>query len=80
MEPSTIAWLLNGLIGAVCLGLGWFANVLWNAVQELKNDLAALKVELARDYIPYNRLKDAMEPVMDALAEIKETLKTKADK
>lgn len=80
MPETTIIWIINGLTAVASALVGWFAKVLWNAVQELKQDLAALRVEIAKDYIPYNRLKDAMEPIMDALSEIKETLKTKADK
>lgn len=80
METPTLMWVINGLTAVISLGVGWFAKVLWNAVQELKTDLALLKVEIARDYVPYDRLQDAFKPIMEALSEIKETLKTKADK
>ena len=77
MEISQIAlWALGG-ISAV---LGWFARELYSATQSLRKDLAALEVSLNRDYVRYDRLQDAMKPIMDSLAEIKQTLAGKADK
>lgn len=77
MEVSQVAlWAL----GAVCAVLGWFARELYSATQSLRKDLAALEVSLNRDYIRYDRLQDAMKPIMDSLAEIKQTLAGKADK
>lgn len=77
MEISQVAlWAL----GAVCAVLGWFARELYSATQSLRKDLAALEVSLNRDYIRYDRLQDAMKPIMDSLAEIKQTLAGKADK
>jgi hypothetical protein len=60
--------------------LGWFAREMWAAVKALETNLSNFKEKIANEYVRYDRLKDAMEPIMDALAEIKETLKTKADK
>lgn len=77
MEISQIAlWAL----GAVCTVLGWFARELYNATQSLRKDLSALEVNLNRDYVRYDRLQDALKPVMDSLTEIKQTLAGKADK
>lgn len=68
------------ILGTGLTCLGWFARQVWGAVQELKTELNTLKVEIGTNYIRYDRLKDIMEPIMDALTEIKETLKGKADK
>lgn len=77
MEISQIAlWALGG----ICAVLGWFARELYSATQSLRKDLAALEVSLNRDYIRYDRLKDAMEPILRSLEEIKKTLSGKADK
>lgn len=77
MEISQIAlWALGG----ICAVLGWFARELYNATQSLRKDLSALEVNLNRDYIRYDRLQDAMKPIMDSLAEIKQTLSMKMDK
>ena len=71
---------MTSLLGLVCGVLGWFARELWSAVKSLQRDLAALEVRVTRDYVSYDRLADAMKPVMQALDEIKRTLHEKADK
>jgi hypothetical protein len=80
MDQEVVMWLVNGLFSVCFAVTGWFARQMWDAVAALKKDLSSLEVKIAREYVPYDRLKDAFEPVMDALAEIKDTLKTKADK
>ena len=72
--------MVIGLIGIACAILGWFARELYNATQALRKDLSALEVEIGRDYVRYDRLKDAIKPVMDSLHEIKQALQGKADK
>lgn len=77
MEISQIAlWVL----GAICAVLGWFARELYNATQSLRKDLSALEVRIGSDYIRYDRLQDALKPVMESLKEIKHTLDRKVDK
>lgn len=80
MDNNTLIWIIDGLLIVTSTGLGWFARQLWDAVKELKKDLTALEVKIAKEYVPYDRLKDALEPIMESLMEIKETLKTKKDK
>ena len=77
MEISQIAlWVL----GSACTVLGWFARELYNATQSLRKDLSALEIQIGRDYIRYDRLQDAIKPIMESLHEIKQTLSGKADK
>ena len=68
------------LIGIACGILGWFARELYNATQSLRKDLSALEVKLSSDYVRYDRLQDAMKPIMDSLHEIKIALQQKVDK
>ena len=68
------------LIGLACGILGWFARELYNATQSLRKDLSALEVKLTSDYVRYDRLQDAMKPIMDSLHEIKVALQHKVDK
>lgn len=77
MDYQTIAMFI---LACFTGGIGWFARQVWSAVQELKSELNILKVEIGTNYVRYDRLKDIMEPIMDALNDIKDTLKTKADK
>ena len=77
MEVSQIAlWAL----GAACTVLGWFARELYAATQSLRKDLTKLEVRLGSDYIRYDRMQDAMKPILDSLSEIKQVLAGKADK
>lgn len=77
MEISQIAlWLL----GAVCALLGWFARELYAATQSLRRDLSALEVRISSEYVRYDRLHDALKPIIDSLSEIKQALAQKADK
>lgn len=68
------------VIGIVCVALGWFARELYGATQALRKDLSALEVRIGTDYVRYDRLQDAMKPIMESLHEIKLALSTKADK
>lgn len=58
--------------------LGWFARVLYDATQSLRKDLSSLEVQINRDYVRYERLRevmqDALRPMMESIKEIKETL------
>lgn len=65
--------VINGIIG-------WFAREIWAAIQKLKEDVSKLEVLVGTEYVRYDRLKDALQPIMDALSEIKHTMNTKADK
>jgi hypothetical protein len=67
-------------LGMACTILGWFARELYSATQSLRRDLSALEVQITSDYVRYDRLQDAMKPIMDSLADIKHALDKKADK
>lgn len=77
MEVTQIVmWAL----GMACTILGWFARELYAATQALRKDLSSLQIQISADYVRYDRLQDAMKPIMDSLTEIKHTLVGKADK
>ena len=66
-----------GMGGAV---LGWLARELWSAVQKLRADLQSLEVRISSDFVRYDRLQDALKPIMHTLQRIEESLSQKADK
>lgn len=76
----TLEQVIMSLLGISCAVLGWFARELYSATQSLRKDLSALEVLIRGDYIRYDRLQDALKPIMDGLQEIKHTLSGKADK
>ena len=68
------------LIGVACSVIGWFANQLFRAVEELKDDLNELQVRIGSDFVRYDRLQDMLKPILNGIEEIKESIKHKADK
>ena len=77
MDLTQIAlWVLGG----ICAALGWFARELYGATQSLRKDLSSLEVRIGTDYVRYDRLQDALKPIMDSLHDIKVALIGKVDK
>jgi hypothetical protein len=72
--------IVTGLLAFVTGVLGWFARELWDAVKTLQRDLTKLEVKISSDYVSYDRLKDIMHPMIEAIEDIRDTLKSKADK
>jgi len=76
MEMQVLDWAYN----AILLVGGYLLRTLWEAVQELKADLAKLREELPKDYCiktEFYKRFDRMETVLD---KILEKLDGKADK
>jgi cell division protein FtsB len=76
----TTEQIILAFIGVACTVLGWFARELYQATQELRRDLSALQTQIGTDYVRYDRLQDALKPLIDGIHEIKDALKSKADK
>lgn len=72
--------LVQALLGIGIAGIGWFARMLWAAVQELKNDLSKLREDLPIHYVRRDDFREFRHNVMDALGRIEELLQRKADK
>ena len=72
--------IFMSLLGLTCTALGWFARELYTATQNLRKDLSDLQNQISRDYIRYDRLQDALKPIVDSLHEIKVALNSKVDK
>ena len=68
-------------IGGLAMGvLGWFARILYQATQDLRKDLSALEIRITADYVRYDRLQDAMKPIMEKLNKIEEELHRRVTK
>lgn len=72
--------IFTALLGLFCGLLGWLGRELWQAVQSLREDLGKLEVKIGTDYVRYDRLQDALKPVLDALADIRDRLDHKQDR
>ena len=60
--------------------VGWFARELWAAVKELKNDLAKLREEVIREFVPRVDYREDMRDVKAMLEKIFDRLDAKMDK
>ena len=60
--------------------LGWFARELWSAVQKLKEELGKLEVKIGAEFVRYDRMQDALRPVLEKLTRIEDGLNNKVDK
>lgn len=67
-------------LGLACGVLGWFARELYSATQALRKDLTALEIKLGTDYVRYDRLAEALKPILESLGDIKQSLRDKMDK
>lgn len=77
MEVSEV---LQWVLGAGLAVLGWFARNLWDAVQELKEDLADIKEQLPIFYVRKDDFREFRHTVMDSLQRIEALLYQKQDK
>lgn len=70
MEPTqvdhVIAWKDFGIFVSYAFSalLGVIVKTLWDAVQELRKDLARLREEIAKDYMPRIEIRDIFEQLL----------------
>lgn len=72
--------LINIGAGTALSIMGWFARQLWDAVTELKRDLAKLREEIAKDYTPKHDFQAAMTELRGMFEIIRNKLDDKADR
>ena len=72
--------IFNIFLGAILTAMGWFCRQLWDAVKELKQDLADIRVEIAKDYTPKNDFKEFTSEIRGMFELIRDKLDNKADK
>ena len=77
MEPQ---FLVNLTFGIVLSGIGWFARQLWDAVQNLKEQVHQIEVDLPKNYVVKNDLDKRMKHIEDMFQRIYDKLDNKADK
>jgi hypothetical protein len=76
----TAEQIFMAVLSIACGGIGWFCRQLWDGLQRLSHDLQALEVRISSDYVRYDRMQDAMRPIMTKLEQISSALEHKADK
>lgn len=77
MDPQS---LINVAGGIILTGIGWWARIIWESLQKLKEDLHELEVELPKTYVSKNDLDKRMQHIEDMFQRIYDKLDGKADK
>lgn len=72
--------LVNLIVGTTLSVLGWFARQLWQAVQDLKNDMKAVEVALPTHYVRKEELETRLDKIESVLTKIYDKLDNKVDK
>jgi len=72
--------LINVAGGIILTGIGWWARIIWESLQKLKEDLHELEVELPKTYVNKNDLDKRMQHIEDMFQRIYDKLEGKADK
>lgn len=75
-----IQTLINTVLGAILVCLGWFARELWSAVKELKSDLAKLREEIPNKYLKIDEHREDMREIKNMLGRIFDKIDGKVDK
>ena len=64
MDTQTV---INIAVGIIIAGMGWFARAVWDAVQNLQNDLHQLECDLPVHYVRKDEFADKIHNVKNAI-------------
>jgi hypothetical protein len=73
-------FLINFILGCTSIVVGWFARELWNAVKDLKSDVAKLREDLPKVYVLRDDYREDMREIKTMLGKIFDQLNLKQDK
>lgn len=77
MDLQTILNLTGAAILAI---MGWFARQLYDAVENLREDLHQIEVDMPRSYVSKADFSDTMKEIRGIVEKIYDKLDNKADK
>jgi hypothetical protein len=63
--------IFNWAVGVAGFFGGWFLKIIWDAIQELKNDLKGMDSKMHQDFVRRDDFKDAMTHVQKDMDELK---------
>lgn len=72
--------MINLIGGAVLAITGWFARQIWDSVQDLKNDIHQIEVDLPTYYVKRVDIDSRFDKLENILERIFDRLEQKADK
>jgi hypothetical protein len=77
MDQQTLINIGGGIIIA---GIGWWARVIWESVQRLKDDLHLIEIDLPKSYVSKDDFNQTMKHIENMVQRIYDKLDGKADK
>lgn len=72
--------LFNYIAGTLLAILGWVGKTLWDAVQNLKEDIKDIEVDLPTTYVKKTELDSRLQKIETMLDKIFDRLESKVDK
>jgi chaperonin cofactor prefoldin len=72
--------LLNIILGVALSIGGWFVRQMWDAVQNLKDDLKRIEVDMPTHYVRKDEMASRFDRIEDLLDKLYEKLDNKVDK
>lgn len=72
--------LINIGAGSLLAMLGWFARQIWDSVQDLKNDVKQIEIDLPTHYVKKDEINNRFDRMELLLDKIFEKLEQKADR
>lgn len=72
--------LFNILLGAGLTAIGWFARQLWDATQQLKQDVSDLELNVSEHYVKKVDIASRFDKIENILERLFDKLESKADK
>lgn len=72
--------VLNFVLSGAMALLGWLGKTLWDAIQEMKNDIKDIEVSIPTFYVRKDELDARLDKVENMLGKIIDKLDKKVDK
>lgn len=72
--------IINIAFSTIMTIIGWLGKTLWDAVDNLKNDIKKIEIDLPSHYAKKDELESRFDKIEVLLAKIYDKLETKADK
>jgi len=72
--------IFNIFLGVGLTAIGWFARQLWDATQQLKQDVSDLELNVAEHYVKKVDIAARFDKIESILERLFDKLESKADK
>ena len=72
--------MINLLISFGAGVFGWILKTLWDAVRRLEENISAIEVRVAGDYVKRNEFRQDIQRIFEKLDTIEAKIDSKADK